>query len=104
MGEMLTLAADDGHRFSAYQVKPADRIRGGLCVLQEIFGVNAHIRRVAEGFAADGYHVVAPAIFDRAERGVDLGYDKVDVDRGISLRRQIPPSRCSPTSRQRWRR
>ncbi len=86
---IIALKAGDGHTFAAYEKKPAGKPRGGLVVVQEIFGVNAHVRRVADGFAADGYHVVAPAIFDRAERDVDLGYDKADVDRGIALRQKI---------------
>src|SRR5579871_3768173 len=90
MGEMITLTASDGHKFSAYDEKPAGPARGGLVVIQEIFGVNAHMRRVAGGYAADGYHAIAPAIFDRAERGVELGYSKPEVDRGIEIRRQIP--------------
>lgn len=90
MGTTITLTAKDGHTFSAYEVTPAGPARGGLVVVQEIFGVNAHIRRVADGYAADGYHVISPAIFDRAERGVDLGYDKPDADKGIALRGKIP--------------
>jgi carboxymethylenebutenolidase len=83
------LTASDGHRFGAYEAKPAGDPRGGLVVVQEIFGVNPHIRRVADGFAADGYHVIAPALFDRAELGVELGYEPADVARGRALRQQI---------------
>ena len=90
MGKLITLTASDGHAFSAYEATPKDRTRGGLVVVQEIFGVNAHIRRVADGFAADGYQVISPAIFDRAEREVDLGYEKADVERGMALRKSIP--------------
>lgn len=86
---MITLAARDGHTFSAWSAAPAGTPRGGLVVVQEIFGVNAHIRGVADGYARDGYAVLAPAIFDRAERDVELGYDKADVDRGIALRGKI---------------
>ena len=83
MGKEITLEAADGHSFAAYEKTPSSGVvRGGLVVVQEIFGVNAHIRRVADGFAEDGYRVIAPAIFDRAERGVDLGYEKADVERG----------------------
>jgi carboxymethylenebutenolidase len=85
----ITLKASDGHSFAAYEAKPAGKARGGLVVVQEIFGVNAHIRRVADGYAKDGFHVIAPAIFDRAERGVDIGYEKADVDRGVALRHKI---------------
>jgi len=86
----ITLAAADGHTFSAYAASAIGKPRGGLVVVQEIFGVNAHIRRVADGYARDGYEVLAPAVFDRAERGTELGYDKTDVDRGIALRASIP--------------
>jgi carboxymethylenebutenolidase len=90
MGKEITLDAGDGHRFAAYEKTPSSGIvRGGLVVVQEIFGVNAHIRRVADGFAEDGYRVIAPAIFDRAERGVDLGYEPPDRDKGIALRQSI---------------
>jgi carboxymethylenebutenolidase len=86
----ITLKAADGHQFSAYEARPAGKPRGGLVVLQEIFGVNEHIRRVADGYAADGYYAVAPALFDRAERNAELGYDRADIDRGIALRKDIP--------------
>jgi len=89
MGEMITLAASDGHKLGAYEEKPAGLVRGGLVVIQEIFGVNAHIRRVAGGYVADGYRVIAPAIFDRAERGVEIGYSKPEMERGMELRKQI---------------
>lgn len=89
MGTNIELTASDGHVFSAYEARPESAPRGGIVVVQEIFGVNEHIRRVADGYAADGYRVLAPAIFDRAERGVELGYDKSDTDRGAALRKEI---------------
>ena len=70
MGTTLELTAADGQRFSAYRADPSGKPRGGLVVVQEIFGVNSHIRSVADGYAADGYLAIAPALFDRAERGV----------------------------------
>jgi carboxymethylenebutenolidase len=90
MGETIALTAGDGHKFSAYEERPTGTVRGGLVVVQEIFGVNAHIRRVAGGYAADGYRVIAPGIFDRAEPGVELGYSKPEADRGVELRKKIP--------------
>ena len=69
----IELTAADGHRLAAYVAQPAGTPRGALLVLQEIFGVNSHIRAVADGFAADGYLAIAPALFDRSERGVELG-------------------------------
>ncbi|MFO1183702.1 MAG: dienelactone hydrolase family protein [Bauldia sp.] len=89
MGGPIELRARDGHEFGAYEAKPAGRSRGGLVVLQEIFGVNAHIKSVADGYAADGYHVLAPAIFDRAAPNVELGYGQDDMKRGIDLRQKI---------------
>ncbi|HMN87646.1 MAG TPA: dienelactone hydrolase family protein, partial [Bauldia sp.] len=90
MGSMITLTAADGHKFSAYEAKPAGRPRGGLVVVQEIFGVNPHVRWVADGYAADGYDVIAPAIFDRAERDVELGYEGADREKAMALRAAVP--------------
>ena len=74
MGQKIQLTAADGHVFSAYLAEPAGRPRGGIVVIQEIFGVTRHIRDVAEQFAAAGYLAVAPALFDRVEREVDVPY------------------------------
>lgn len=84
----IELTARDGHRFSAYRTGPEDAARG-LVVVQEIFGVNGHMRHVSDHFGALGYAVVCPALFDRAERGVELGYAKEDVQRGLALRARI---------------
>jgi len=89
VGEFIKLTARDGHSFGAYEAKPAGQPRGGLVVIQEIFGVNPHIQWVADGYAADGYHVLAPAVFDRDERDVQLDYDKNGVDAGRALRQAI---------------
>ena len=66
MGRLIDLSASDGHNFSAYQADPSGAPKGGLVVIQEIFGVNSHVREVCDGFAADGYLAIAPALFDRA--------------------------------------
>ena len=76
---MTTLTASDGHTLDAYEVHP-DGATASMVVIQEIFGVNAHIRSVADGYAAQGYHVIAPAMFDRVERGVELGYDADGIE------------------------
>lgn len=89
MGSTLTLTASDGHRFAAYRADPAGTPRGGIVIVQEIFGVNDHIRAVADGFAAEGYSVVAPALFDRIERGTELPYDAHGTARGRALRTQL---------------
>ncbi len=82
----LTLTAADGHSLAAYRAVPEGKPRGALVVLQEIFGVNSHIRSVADGFAADGWLAIAPALFDRVEPGVELGYTPADMDRGRKIR------------------
>jgi carboxymethylenebutenolidase len=89
MGETLTLTAEDGHKFSAYRAAPAGTPRGGIVVVQEIFGVNGHIRGVADGYAADGYRVIAPALFDRVGKDVDLGYTDADIAQGRAIRDRI---------------
>ena len=90
MGTNLELVAADGFRLSAYRADPAGTPRGGIVVAQEIFGVNSHIRGVCDGFAADGYLAIAPALFDRSERGVDIGYAEADVARGRELKARAP--------------
>ncbi len=81
MGETVRLKAADGHEFDAWLARPAGAPRGGLVVLQEIFGVNRHIRRIADSFATDGYLAIAPALFDRVRPGVELGYDQLEAGR-----------------------
>ena len=85
MGETIRITASDGHELDAYRADPDGPARSGLVVIQEIFGVNGHIREVADGFAADGFSVIAPALFDRAEPGVELGYVGPDRDRGRDI-------------------
>ncbi|HTE50964.1 MAG TPA: dienelactone hydrolase family protein, partial [Kofleriaceae bacterium] len=86
MGKMIELTASDGHRLAAYCAEPPGPVRGGVVVIQEIFGVNSHIKAVSDGFAADGYVAIAPALFDRVERNVDLGYTADTVAAGRELR------------------
>ena len=82
MGQWIELTAADGRTISAWRAEPKDRPRGGLVVVQEIFGVNSHIRSVCDGYAADGYLAVAPALFDRSRPRVER-----------CLRLQLPPAR-----------
>lgn len=89
MGKTIELAAADGHRLAAYRAEPADRPRGGVVVIQEIFGVNGHIRSVAEGYAKDGYLVIAPAMFDRLQRGYEAGYSPEEIQSGIALMQKM---------------
>jgi len=86
MGTTITLQPSPSVRIAAYRADPSGKPRGGLVVVQEIFGVNAHIRAVCDGYAADGYLAIAPALFDRYEPGVELGYTAADVASGRALR------------------
>ena len=86
MGNTIQLTASDGHKFDAYRADAQSPI-GGLVIIQEIFGVNAHIRELCDKFASLGYTALAPALFDRAERGVDLGYD----ESAFAIAREIRP-------------
>ncbi|MBN9407183.1 MAG: dienelactone hydrolase family protein [Burkholderiales bacterium] len=87
MGQWIELKAADGQAVTAWQAEPAGAPRGAVVVLQEIFGVNAHIRAVAEGYAAEGYLALAPATFGRVRAGVDLGYDEAAMQTGMGLKR-----------------
>ena len=89
MGIAIELTASDGFKLAAYRADPPGKPRGGLVVVQEIFGVNSHIRSVCDGYAADGYVAIAPALFDRAERGVDIGYTAEDMTRGRGLMSKV---------------
>lgn len=88
MGSTITLTATDGHTLSAYRAGPEQATKA-LVVVQEIFGVNSHMRHVCDSFAAAGYAVVAPALFDRVKPGVELGYTPDDVAAGLALRAEI---------------
>jgi len=89
MGDMINLTAEDGHMFGVYKAEPSGSPRGSLLVIQEIFGVNQHIRAVADGYANDGFYVLAPCLFDRAERGFEVGYTPEDIARGRDVRAKV---------------
>ena len=91
MGETVTLTSPlDGFEFAAYRAAPADARRGGLIVIQEIFGVTQHIHDVADGFAAEGYETLAPSFFDRRQKGFQAGYDAGGVALGRRLSEETP--------------
>ncbi|MEX2452111.1 MAG: dienelactone hydrolase family protein [Rhodospirillales bacterium] len=79
----------DGHMFNAYHARPAGKPKAGLVVVQENFGVNAHIREVCDGFAENGYEAIAPALYDRVEKNVELGYEQYDRDYGRKIRHKL---------------
>jgi carboxymethylenebutenolidase len=89
MGKMIELTAADGHKLGAYRADPAGKPRGALVVIQEIFGVNSHIKQMADGYAADGYLAIAPALFDRVQKNVDLGYSPEDIAKGREIRGKV---------------
>jgi carboxymethylenebutenolidase len=87
--DTVHLTAADGFVFPAYVAHPDGVPRGGIVVLQEIFGINAHIRAVADGYAAQGYLAIAPSTFHRVQTGVELGYTAEDVAAGVKLKAAV---------------
>ena len=85
MGETIQIQASDGFSLGAYVARPTGEPVGGLVVIQEIFGVNGHMRSVADGYAKDGFLAIAPALFDRVERNVDIGYEGDDRKKAMEL-------------------
>ena len=89
MGKMIELTASDGHKFGAYRADPAGKPKGAMVVIQEIFGVNHHMKHVTDDFAAKGYVAICPALFDRAKRDVELGYDQASIAEGLEFRGKV---------------
>ena len=89
MGKFIELTASDGHKFAAFLSEPSGKARGGVVVIPEIFGVNSHIQQVTDGFAADGYRAVAPAMFDRVQRNYDTGYSQPEIQAGIAIMQKL---------------
>lgn len=87
MGQNIELSASDGHRLDAYSSSPTATPRGGIVVIQEIFGVTRHIRAVADQYAAAGFSAIAPALFDRVERNVDVPY--TDMAKGYGYMQRL---------------
>ena len=89
MGSFIDLKSVDGFDFPAYVAQPAGRPKAGIVVVQEIFGVNSHIRSVADGYAAEGYLAVAPSTFHRVKPGVEIGYSPEDMTAGMALKAAV---------------
>ena len=89
MGQFIELRAKDGFAFPAYVAEPVGTPKGAVVVVQEIFGVNSHIRSVADGYAADGYLAVAPATFHRVKQDVEMGYTEEDMKAGFALKMAV---------------
>jgi carboxymethylenebutenolidase len=94
MGGTVRLQATDGHQLDAYIVQPGVSATAGLVIVQEIFGVNQHIRAVADRYADEGFVVIAPALFDRIERGVDLSYGPEDTQRAMGMLKDFSMDRA----------
>ncbi|MBL8773162.1 MAG: dienelactone hydrolase family protein [Phenylobacterium sp.] len=91
MGETIRLKSRfDGFEFDAYRAPPGDARRGGLLLIQEIFGVTEHIRELCDGYAEDGYEVIAPAFYDRLERGFACDYSEASIQRGVQMSQATP--------------
>ena len=91
MGETIRLTSLlDGFGFDAYHARPDDARRGGLLLIQEIFGVTDHIRELCDGYAADGYEVIAPAFYDRLERGFAADYSEAAIQKGVQYSQATP--------------
>jgi carboxymethylenebutenolidase len=86
MGQFTDIKAADGQAIPAYVAQPKGQAKGGIVVIQEIFGVNAHIRNVTDGYAEQGYLAIAPAIFHRVKPDVELGYEQDDMQQGMALK------------------
>ncbi|MEZ5657951.1 MAG: dienelactone hydrolase family protein [Burkholderiaceae bacterium] len=89
MGDRVELRAADGHRFMVYRAVPEGTPKGLVVIAPEIFGVNNHIRSVADGYAADGYLTLAPQLFDRREPDFEAGYDQASIEAGRALMSEI---------------
>lgn len=91
---MIELTAGDGHTFSAYRADPPDAPKGAVVVLQEVFGVNPHIKQITDAFAAKGYLAIAPSLFDSVKAGVELRYDDTSLAEGVGLMQQVGKERA----------
>ena len=91
MGEMNQMTISDGANIAVYRAQPEGERRGGLVLIQEIFGVTDHIRELCDDYAADGYEVLSPALFDREHPGFEAGYSGPDFDRAVELARKLHP-------------
>ena len=86
MNEIIEITAKDNHQFSAYISQPTGKPRAGIVIIQEIFGVNSHIREITDLYASKGYLCIAPSLFDRIEKNVTLNYDEKGVSKGRNLK------------------
>lgn len=91
MGNWIQVACDDGFQMQAWHARPQGQAKAGVVLVQEIFGVNEHIRSVAQRLADAGFEVIAPSLFDRWLPQVELGYGAEGIERGVALMKQASP-------------
>jgi carboxymethylenebutenolidase len=91
---MIELVASDGHAFSAYRADPVEEPKGAVVILHELFGVNPHIQKIADAFAAKGYVAIAPSLFDRVQAGVALSYDEEGFSAGLAVLEQLDDAKA----------
>src|SRR6476646_4620368 len=90
-GSMIRMKMSDGAEIGVYRVEAKGARRGGLVLIQEIFGVTGHIKTISDGYAHDGYEVLAPSLFDREQPGFQAGYSPDEMQRAIKVARQDHP-------------
>lgn len=91
MSQMISMRMSDGADITVYHAEPEVQRKGGLLLIQEIFGVTDHIRELCDEYAADGYEVLAPSLFDREHPGFEADYSGPDFDRAVQLARVLHP-------------
>lgn len=91
MGEMIRMTMSDGQSIAVYHAMAEGERRGGVVLVQEIFGVTDHIREMADDFAGEGYEVLSPALFDREHPGFEASYTGPDFERAVELARTLHP-------------
>ncbi|MET0335253.1 MAG: dienelactone hydrolase family protein [Rhizobacter sp.] len=99
-GDMIQMTMSDGATIGVYQVQPRGQRRGGLVLIQEIFGVTEHIKEQADRFADHGYEVLAPAIYDREAPGFEASYSEEDRAKAIKIARELHPFKLSVADTQ----
>ncbi len=95
MGQMIRMTMSDGAEIAVYHAEPEGARRGGLVLIQEIFGVTDHIQDLCDEYAADGYEVLAPSLYDREHPGFEADYTGPDFDRAVELARKLHPFELS---------
>ena len=89
MAEFVEIITKDNHKFQAYLAQPKQKVKGGIVIIQEIFGVNKHIKEICNLYSNYGFLTIAPCLFDREEKNIELDYDQKGVMEGRRLKESI---------------